>query len=701
MKKTLEQVLKVLIYATFFVPLIVSPSSFIFPFIVPKILVFRSIVEIMLGVYVLLLIINWQEYKPKFTALNLAAAAFFLSFALSTFIGVDPYHSFWDNHERMLGLFTIIHFVLYYFIVTATFKTWNEWKWAMRIFLLAGSVVMFVAFLQTQNPNLLLNQGAARTASTLGNSIYVGGYGLFLVFVAFLLAMREKNNPVWRWTAVVFGILAFLGMFWSGTRGSLLGFVAGAGTAIIGYIIVLKDHKKTRFSLLGILIVGIIAISLLYTFRKTNFVTNLPAVGRAVNTSLSDVMGSPRWIAWEIAVKSWAEKPIFGWGPNNYFYTFNAHYNPRSLDFGYGETWFDNAHNIIVNTLAVQGTVGILTYLAVFIIGIVSLVYAWRKQNLNIHVAVVGSAFLVAHLVGNVTVFENPTSYLYFMFWLAFVCGMSWKGAEQGNNSNSSVSKSSVPTKAVIQPTVDRSIGAGALISVSAVVFLLVFIFNIQPARANMMTLNAIRYLSQDPILGAPAMKTALEFNSPHIDDIRADIGRTTAQVLSSSWQKIGKERSMELYNLAYDNLKKNLILHPLDIRNQLTLSQLAQLAATINQDGKYMLDSKAMLEDALQKSPRRQQIIYGLSGILLQFGSRDEAVKLLEGAITSNPKIAESYWRLAYTYKLNNDVVKMRETLDLAAKNGVQFSEQENGIIQQILGTPTTSTATYDKSKK
>ncbi len=689
MRKTLEQVVKILIYATFFVPLIVVPSSFIFPFIVPKILMFRSLVEIMLGAYVLLLIINWQEYKPRFTALNLTLAAFLLSFALSTFFGVDPYHSFWDNHERMLGLFTIIHCVIYYFICTAMFRTWADWKWALRGFLLAGAAVMFVAFMQTQNPNLLLGQGSSRTASTLGNPIYVGGYGLFLTFVAFLLAIREKNN-VWRAVEIVLGLLAFLAIFWSGTRGSLLGFVAGAAVAVLGYIVVLKEHKKIRWSLIGIAILGVVAIGLLYGFRKTEFVTNLPAVGRTVNTSLADVQASPRWIAWTIAIQSWKDMPIFGWGPNNFFYAFNDHYNPRSLDFGYGETWFDNAHNIIVNTLAVQGTFGILTYLAVFVIGVLSLILAWRKFGLNFHIAVVGSAFLVAHLVGNITVFENPTSYLYFMFWLAFLNSVAnpreQKNAEVEDKTKKVVAKSAAP---------DRKIGAGAISGVGVVVMIFVFVFNIQPARANMMTLDAIRYLSQDVILAVPAMKTALEFNSPHIDDIRADIGRTAAQTLGAAYQKLGKDRSNEILQIAYDNLKKNLILHPLDIRNQLTLAQLAQLGAVINQNINFILDAEKFLDDAQVKSPRRQQVAYALAGVKMQLGKNAEAFKILEQTITDNPRVAESYWRLAYAYKVLGNQVKAVEVLNLANKNGVVFGEQDQGIVSQILApTPSSSAA-------
>ena len=191
MQKYLEKATKLIIYLTFFVPLIVIPSSYIFPFIVPKIVWFRSLVTILLGLYILLLALNWQRYKPKFTILNLALGLFFLSFALSSFFGVDAYHSFWDNHERMLGLFTIIHYVIYYFIVTAVFTGWVDWKWALRVFLLAGSVVMFIGLLQVSNPYLLFNNGADRVASTVGNFIYMGGYGLFLSFAAFLLIIKD------------------------------------------------------------------------------------------------------------------------------------------------------------------------------------------------------------------------------------------------------------------------------------------------------------------------------------------------------------------------------------------------------------------------------------------------------------------------------------------------------------------------------
>ncbi len=647
-KNKLELFIKWIIYATFFVPLIVLPGSYIFPFIVPKIVFFRGMVEVMIGAYGLLLLINWKQYAPKNTFLNLALLCFLLSFAVSTFVGVDAYHSFWDNHERMLGLFTVLHYVAFYFVAQSVFKDWKDWKIAGRIFLFSGFFVMFIGWLQTQNPDLLLNNGSDRVASTLGNPIYVGGYGLFLTFLALLLFTREKEN-LWKWFYGLVGFFGFMNIFWSGTRGALLGLVAAAACAVVAYIIVLKNHPKIRYSLLGLAIFGVVGISLLYSFRQTNFVQKLPAIGRAVNTSLADIEGSARWVAWTIAVQSFKEKPLFGWGPNNYFYAFNAHYNPHSLDYGYGETWFDNAHNIIVNTLAVQGAFGLLTYLVLYGTAVWALIGAYRLKKIDYHFAIIAGAFLVAHFVSVVTVFEDPTSYIYLMFWFGLINVVT--------HGESLVDKTKKIANVVLSP--DKKIGSGSLVSVGLFIALIVFVFNVQPARANQKALDAIRAVSQDPVLGLAAAKDALEFNSPHIDDIRSDVSRSITQILSSSWQKIGKDQSNELLSLAVEHLEKNLVLHPLDIRNQLSLAQMYQLQAMINNDGSYMLKAESVTEDALSKSPKRQQIIFGLSGLKMQLGKPQEAVVMLEQALADNPRIPETYWRLAYAYKLSGKWIK------------------------------------------
>jgi O-antigen ligase len=677
MKRTIERIVVLLVYATFFVPLILAPNSFIFPFIVPKVLLFRSLVIAMLCGYALLLIINYEEYRPRFSAVSLALTAFLASFTLSTFFGMDAYHSFWDNHERMLGLFTVVHYVIYYFICTAVLKNWSDWKRALQVFLIAGSIVMFIGVLQKFNQNLLLNQGSDRVASTLGNAIYVGGYGLFLFFVSMLLASREKRF----WLKLLYGgfsVLALFGLFFSGTRGSVLGILAGLSTVLIAYSFLLKSNPPLRRVAFYLIAFIVLLSGSLFIFRHNPIIANLPAVGRLLSTSLTNGSSDTRKIAWKIGIEGWQERPIFGWGPNNFFYAFNQFYNPRSLEFGYGETWFDNAHNIIINTLTVQGIFGLLTYLAIFVLAILTL-WQSKDREQRLHLIAWGTGFLVAHLVQNITVFENPTSYLYFVFWLALV------------NRLGSPLFLAVTTAPGVSPAKDRSVGPLAIGSILLVGAALIFVFNIQPARANKKTLTALQALSLDPVKGLAVAKEAIAFNSPHVDDIRGDIARTITDILSNSYQKIGKTEGTELLQTAYAALNANTKLHPADIRTYLLLSQLGQLGFAITQNSQFISDAERYMTIGLSYSPRRQQFLYTLANFKLQLGKKDEAYALMQQALDDDPKILETYWRFAYIYQLSDQNEKARQILALAHERGIPFTDQARQVEQLIVSsTPT-----------
>lgn len=679
MKKIVEQIIKILIYGTFFVPLVVVPSSFIFPFIVPKILLLRTLVTLMVGGYAVLLIINWKEYRPRITPLSLALLAFLMSFVISTFVGVDPYHSFWDNHERMLGLFTILHYVAYYFVATAIFRSWTDWKWALRIFLLAGSIVMFIGLLQVVNPQLLLNQGGDRVASTLGNSIYVGGYGMFLFFVALLLFLKEKN-VVWKNISVLLGLLALAGLFYSGTRGSLLGLVGGILFALLAYVFLNKNNPRLRRNV-GIGLLALVLITgVLYINRKSEWVSTLPTVGRFFSGSLLGGTAETRFIAWQVAFESWKERPIFGWGPNNFFYAFNQYYNPRSLEFGYSETWFDNAHNILLNTLAVQGLIGLLAYLAIFVVAAAQIWRAGRSGQVDKHVMIIGIAFLVAHLMQNVTVFEDPTSYLYFMFWLALVNRTVSSVYSRVTEQNSLVDRVQN-----IFGSSDQTVSPVVLGALLVACLAIIFVFEIQPARANTKTLDAMTQLASDPLTGLAAVKDTLNFSSPHIDDIRSDLAREVLNVVNSASSRLGKDTSNEMLTTVTEALQENVLLHPRDIRLYMMLAQVEQLQAVVNNDGRYLLDAERYLTGAITYSPERQQLLYMLATIEAQLNKKDEAVKIMEQAMAEDPKIGESYWRLAYIYNFYKDAAKAKETLDQAKQQGVSFDAQGQQVEAMI----------------
>lgn len=650
------------------------PNAFIFPFIVPKVLVLRSLIFIAGGLYTILLVSNWKEYKPRYTSVMIMVALFIASFGMSTFFGVDPYHSFWDNHERMLGFFTLLHYGLYFFICTSIFKTWEDLQKSLKVFVCAGSLVMLVAVLQIINPDFLLNQGADRKIATLGNSIYVGGYGMFLLAASLLLYTKESDKR-WKWLFIGTSLLALGGgVFASGSRGALIGVVVGAFVSGCIYAAVLRKQHAWGYKILLVgFVVGIMVTGVLFHYRHTSFVERIPAVGRVLNTSWAELTTSPRSIAWSIAIEGWKERPILGWGPNNYFYIFDKYYHPQSLEYGYGETWFDNAHNIILNTLAVQGLVGLVIYLGIFVAAFVGLVKAHRKGYIDVHIMSIGIGFLVGSLVQNVTVFENPTSYLYTMFWLALVSSLIFNHA------------------AVEKITSTKKIGWGLLGGVGVITILGIVIFNLQPARANSMTLQILQSLDGGhPADSFAAIDAALAFPSPHIDDIRTDIARNLVAIVTNKAQaqNLKPEVRDRLFVLINDILDKNIILHPLDSRNYATKAQVFQAHFVFSQQASDLVQADKYMDQALVLSPRRQQYIYQASFIKYQNGKGDEAVRMLQQTLQDDPAISESYWRSAFIYTSLKQMDKAVALLGEARAHHVKFSPDDQNIWKEILAT-------------
>ncbi len=673
MRKYLEKILFILIIATFFAPLVISPGHFIFPFIVPKIVTLRSIILLMMGLYLLLLFLNWERYRIRSSATTIVVLLSLVSMAASTFIGVDWQRSFWDNHERMLGLFTVAHYVLFYFIITSAVKEEQDWRWLFRAFLFAGGIVMTIALIQKIQPQFLLNKGSVRSVATLGNAIYVGAYGMFLAFLAALLFLYEEKRT-WKIYAAIGGALGLVGIFASGTRGVFLGIIGGGAALCLWYFFVFKSHKKVRAVCGGLLVLGIVLAGVLFSFRETTFVRHLPIVGPLLNTNFSTGTAKTRFMAWSIGIDAWKEKPIFGWGPNNYYYAFNKYYRPEFLRSGYGETWFDSAHNATVNMLAIQGTFGIITYLALFIVPGWVLFRRWKKGGLDPHLPGFGIAFLVAHYIQQFFVFEDPTSYLYFFFFLAFL--------------NRAISYGS-PQLRKAENEHDRRVPVGVFGLVCLASLFLIFVTNINPARANMSSLETLRSVYNAKDDATERYKDAINIPTPHIDDLRIDFARSVAATFPD-YVKAGKqEYAKTLLEFAYGELKKNLELHPLDIRIHLQLTQMAQMAYEVTRNPEYILEAERFVTDGLSKSPHRQQMFYSLAGVKFQLQKKDEAIELLEQARQDDRTIGESWWRLALVYKHTGDTAKAIALIEEAKQAGVTFDAQGDAIIASILPAP------------
>src|SRR3989344_9346292 len=126
-----SKILKYIVYTGLFgialVPFVIadgfSPTSFffpnlLFPFITGKIFLFRIIVEIIFGAWLLLVLFD-KKYLPKASFLLWALLIFLASIAVADMLSVNPAKSIWSNYERMEGLVTHIHLFLYFIVAGA------------------------------------------------------------------------------------------------------------------------------------------------------------------------------------------------------------------------------------------------------------------------------------------------------------------------------------------------------------------------------------------------------------------------------------------------------------------------------------------------------------------------------------------------------------------------------------------------------
>ena len=91
---------------------------------------------------------------------------------------------------------------------------------------------------------------------------------------------------------------------------------------------------------------------------------------------------------WQMSWEGFKERPIFGWGQENFLYVFAKHYNPKMWN---QEPWFDRSHDVFFDWLVAGGAVGLLTYLSMF----AALIYTlwWKRKH---HFSVLERAVLLA-----------------------------------------------------------------------------------------------------------------------------------------------------------------------------------------------------------------------------------------------------------------------------------------------------------------
>src|SRR3989344_559574 len=188
----LEKIIRWGLYATAFIPLIVWRNYFS-PFHFGKVIVFRTLIEILFVLYVILISTD-RRFLPKMNVFLWIVTAFTGIYFLTSLTSVNVYQSFMGTIERMGGFFTFFHFWLYLIMLVLILRTQERWLHFLYISVIAGLVSLVYGFLQKApvSEYIFASGNRLRILGTLGNPAIFAGYQLMTLFFAGILLLQSS-----------------------------------------------------------------------------------------------------------------------------------------------------------------------------------------------------------------------------------------------------------------------------------------------------------------------------------------------------------------------------------------------------------------------------------------------------------------------------------------------------------------------------
>ncbi len=454
-----------------FMPLIVSTSTF-FPFVVGKAIFYRIFIEIAFLMWVPLIILSPKLRNFK-SPIVIVVSMYMLIAAVASFTGVSSNISIWSTYERMQGLFDLLHWFAYFIMVGSIFTNSSQWKIFLSVNLLVSALVCFIGLSQYLGfhgliSNFAENNPSERIQSSLGNAAYVGAYCVANIFIAAALISKSvstffsntsinskeqiskrnksKSGTTFKFknTKLEFIFVSFwtvcltantITLLLSGTRGAWLGFgVAFLFTTVL-YAVVGKVKYLKRICI-AFTIFFILFLAIFISFRDTDFGrdigdTNVIA-GRLIEFNFNDSSVMSRWHTWRAGIKASIDKPILGWGTDNFVIAWGRHFDASDTV----KEKFDQAHNKLIEELTTKGLIGLIAYSSIWVVLAYSIVknYKNSKSAGTQSYLLLISAALVGYFTQNLFLFDTSVTYSQFIVLIALISSVNqsfWSNSKE------------------------------------------------------------------------------------------------------------------------------------------------------------------------------------------------------------------------------------------------------------------------------
>ena len=659
-----------------------------------KTIVFRILLSILIFVFL------WQALSKEQITIKTSLPFWLLVsllgiFLLANIFSLDPHFSFWGSPYRSGGFLNFAFYIIFAILVFSIIRQ-KDWQkiWDFAIFI--GILVSIVAIFQQYGliSKIFIPFGA-RAPSTIGGPIFLAIYLLLLSFLTLSFGLKQAGLKK------LFYFLSFLlfflvAVFITQTRAVIIGY-------LVGFLFFILFYPVRKFSVsLGLKLTAlIILLSGIYGIYFVNTQTELPQFiqknkflnGVTARLSIEVGLADSRISGWKVALQALKDRPILGYGPENFSIGFDKYYDPSLPGIekmpGVVHSWWDRAHNFVFDIGVTAGIPALIIYLALFGVLFWQLQGLKRDANIQMHtndtnkviIAHGIQATFLAYLVANFFSFDTFSTYLTLFLLIAYSLHLLAKQEVGKSQDNRSGFTRILTPKENKFPTGQARIYADILkwkkiILLFLFVLLIWFVwdFNIKPLQINGQINTAI-YESQHNFCENALNRVEKILSSRSILDsyLRLKYIDVIQECLRQK-----PELTFQLSLKATQLLKEVTEMRPYYTRSWLLLGGYTNALIEVGQGEMPAEDFEKLknevnfyFEKAFELSPKRQEVLIEWTKADLVAGEYQKAKERAQKCIDLNSKLGDCYWLQGLSQIFLGEKDAAKSSLQLASQKG------------------------------
>ncbi len=627
-----------LLLTSLLVPLVVG-SDFFFPYVAPRNIFFRVVVEVGAAALVLALSFGRKTLDLRSEPIFWSLVAFLAAASLSALVSPATTHSFFGDFERMGGVWAWFHLVLF-FLLLRTLRD-EDWSWILNGALVVSLVIVAIAVRQhfAFGPWAHSADGVAvASSSTVGNSGLLAAYLLMNVALAGYLAATSVRYRVLYFLA---GGANLLALIYAENRSTVIGSVLGAIVGGFIFAIVSAPSRRKWIALASAVLLAVVVAGLtagIRAFPATAVTRHVPMVLQRL--ALTNPAGSDesRTMQWRAAIDGFKDRPLVGYGLENHNLVWSAHFDPGI--YRIDTDIYDRTHNQFLETLATTGLIGTIAFLGIWIAIGLTLISAYRAGRLSASALAVLAGLQIAYATYLFFWFVDLNSTMLWILIAALIASRGTVGSVvlevRGHDAE----------RAVDRPAL-------ALASIFVAIMAL-YGEGYTPLRANRALARidsprgsiAETFSELELVSNSPARQTAhtpivmaqfIGSLRPRLREIRANPSQR--RMLSRAFAESFAAFAREIHR---DTLNDRLYTHE---------SGLLVEAAEFYGSPSYEQQAIDALHKAIELSPHRIEQRIALASVYTGDRDYERALVVLSDAVKSDPLLGEPRYRLAQAY--------------------------------------------------